>query len=250
MIDFLQFTYKNDEELTKVSVESIFKNCSEIGTVIILNDNNNPISDKTINFLISNYKNIKVINTKWNRNGNLIGEEHFFNYIKTLKALKDNGILKGNTVVKIDPDAIIIKDRMLREFNESNNFYGGDFIFSEWYAIGPFYWFKSEMIDLLYWSLNHWGVWSNNEDVEFGHRIICLYHNLDLRFSTTNFNLEELKNIDKRYNEFGNLLFTDSSINLDLIKNNNIELISVGNNKNGNSKERQKECLEKILKLE
>ena len=253
-MDFIQFTYKNDVELTELSIKSIFKNCSEIGVVIIINDQNNPISEEKLIELKSIYgPKLKTINTTWDRNGNLLGISHFKNYIRLLKDLKDKKILNSRTIVKIDPDSIVLKDNLLKSFDKSENVYGGDFLFSEWYAVGSFYWFKSYMIEPMLWSLKHWGEYSPNEDVEFGHRIICLANKIDLRTQTKDLKIEDIRYIDKKYDRLNNVYIYNCNAKVDLIQGSNIELFGAGYYnqyiESDNSKRKQKECLEKILKL-
>lgn len=251
-MDFIQFSYKNDSELTLLSIQSIFKNVKNIGKVIIFNDLNNPIDVNIVELLKKQYyPKIIVVDTNWNRNGNLIGQHHFFNYINILNILKRKNIITSNSVVKLDPDTIILKDNLLEEFNKSQNMVGGDFMYSEWYPIGPCYYFKSELIEKLLWSINHYHVSSEKEDVEFGRRAIYLSNKFDLRIPTSEISIDDIKFVDSRQNLTGGILFSSYKTTVDIIKDNNIEIFSAGLDfeveKDKEIKNKQLSCLKEIL---
>lgn len=254
-MDFIQFSYKGDEELSTLSVKSIIKNVKDIGSIVLLNDANNPISESTLKYLLNLVPDEKlfIINTNWNRNGNLIGEEHFFNYISILYKLKKENILKSNTIVKLDPDCIILKDNILNEFDKSEYLYGGNFADSEWYSLGSFYFFKNNIIDNLYKTIKYWGVFSDCEDVEFGHRTICTINNFDLRSHPIEIKTDKIKFVQKLNTERHKIAFTDFNVSRDYIYNREIEILSVGriNNKEKTqkTKERQIQCLKTMLEF-
>lgn len=251
-MDFIQFSYSKDSELTEISIESIFKNVKNVGKVVVFNDLNSPIDKNIIEKSKSKFgHNVLFVNTNWDRNGNLIGQKHFFSYVKMLKILKEKEVLKSNTIIKLDPDTIILKDNLLNTFDSSKNIIGGDFMYSEWYPIGPCYYFKSELIEKLIWSINHYYVSSEKEDVEFGRRAIYLANKFDLRIPTSEIPVDNINFVDFRKNLTEGILFSSYKTTVDIIKDNNIEIFSAGldyeNGKDKEIKNKQLSCLKEIL---
>lgn len=206
MINFIQYTYSKDEELTLLSIESIFNSFKEedIEKILIINDEMNSISDNIIQKLNSMSSKIKIINTIYDRKVNIRGFEHFLNYIKILK--NELSKSRDDITVKIDPDTFIVNDNFIKEFNNGENYYMGDFAFSSWFAVGHLYVFRNSIID---------GIWKGclshpcqdddcPEDVEFGKRAIFEINNIDLSIETKDVKLRSIKNVKmQRYSEYG-----------------------------------------------
>lgn len=142
--DFIIFTYMGDRFTLFPCVFNILKTFGdEIGAIYISDDGFAPMDEKTIEAIKKVDTRIVYDQSGWKRNGNLIGTAHSIGYMTVCKKLMDEGVFKSSVIVKVDPDAAILKKDWLDRFYDSNYALVGSFKEMEHYPMGNCYAFKS-----------------------------------------------------------------------------------------------------------
>lgn len=172
--DFIIFTYFGDRFTIFPCVFNILKTFEgRIGKILIADDGFCPMDEKSAKVLVEkDPDHIIYEQTGWRRNGNLIGTEHSIGYLALLKRYQDSGIFKSPVIIKVDPDAAILKSDWVDAFYDSNYGLTGSFKQMDLYPMGNCYAFKSDYVsDVLNDMIEFKPFINCFEDYEIGSRI-------------------------------------------------------------------------------
>lgn len=111
------FTYKNDEDLLIYNVKCIDSQNLPNLSIHVIDDENNPISEKRKNELLLINKNIFYRQSKFERNGNLNGKSAVIGILEELISSSDN---EEGYSIKLDTDTLILNPNFLKNIYEHN----------------------------------------------------------------------------------------------------------------------------------
>lgn len=173
---FMFFTYSNDEWMiyysTKFLRQKNFVDQSRDDKIIIIDDANSPLSTLAQSKL-KEKPDVIYVQSSYNRNGNLIGNEHMIESLRLINKIIRKNNLDPSVIVKMDCDTLLFNDDFINRLIDENKYMSTGYFpgNSLCYAFGPCYAWNPQLINYLIEDLENAPAHFNSfEDYEMGMR--------------------------------------------------------------------------------